>query len=385
MYKRLELSTGTNAIHGNPTTMTDGIRRRASVLVVDDDASVRRMIIRILERVGYSCVEAPDPVQARYLARVQHFDLVTCDVNMPSGSGLSLVGDLRTHDPDLAVLMVSGMDDRQVAATATELGAYGYVMKPFATNEMLIAVDNALRRRELEIENRAHQQHLEILVAERTADLTATVERLSRAEAALRASQEEAIRRLAHAVEFRDPATGAHLNRMSRTCELLAERSGMGPERTQLIRIASPMHDIGKIAVSDDILHKPGKLTSADWDEMRKHPLIGSEILSGSESELLRLGGLIALTHHERWDGSGYPHGLAGDAIPVEGRIVALADVFDALTSERPYKPAFEVDHAVALMRDERGRHFDPEYLDIFLAIVDEVVGVVGAARSSTG
>ena len=147
---------------------------------------------------------------------------------------------------------------------------------------------------------------------------------------------------------------------MSRTCELLAERSGMGPERAQLIRIASPMHDIGKIAVSDDILHKPGKLTPADWDEMRKHPLIGSEILSGSESQLLRLGGLIALTHHERWDGSGYPHGLAGEAIPVEGRIVALADVFDALTSERPYKPAFDVDHAVSLMRDERGRHFDP-------------------------
>jgi len=356
-------------------------RRDAAVLVVDDDQAIRRMVTRILERAGYSCTEASNPTEARYLARVQEFALVTCDVNMPGGSGLALVGDLREGHPDIAVLMVSGMDDRQVAATATELGAYGYVMKPFGTNEMLIAVDNALRRRDLEIENRTHQQHLELLVAERTADLTATVERLSRAEEALRASQEEAIRRLAQAVEFRDPATGAHLNRMSRTCELLAERSGMGAERAQLIRIASPMHDIGKIAVSDEILHKPGKLTPADWDEMRRHPLIGSEILSGSESELLQLGGLIALTHHERWDGSGYPHGVAGEAIPVEGRIVALADVFDALTSERPYKPAFEVEHAVSLMRDERGRHFDPDYLDLFLTMVDEVVGVVGAAR----
>jgi cyclic di-GMP phosphodiesterase len=361
--------------------MTPETRRNASVLVVDDDSAIRRMITRILERAGYSCAEASDPVEARYLARVQHFDLVTCDVNMPSGSGLSLVGDLRAGDPDLAVLMVSGIDDRETAASATELGAYGYVMKPFATNEMLIAVDNALRRRELEIENRAHQQHLEVLVAERTADLTATVERLSRAEEALRASQEEVIRRLAQAVEFRDPTTGAHLNRMSRTCELLAERSGLGAERTQLIRIASPMHDIGKIAVSDEILHKPGQLSPADWEQMRKHPQIGSEILSGSESELLRLGGLIALTHHERWDGSGYPQGLAGDAIPIEGRIVALADVFDALTSERPYKPAFEVDHAVAIMSDERGRHFDPDYLDLFLAVVNEVVGVVGVTR----
>jgi putative two-component system response regulator len=361
--------------------MTSGSRRHGSVLVVDDDQPIRRMITRILERAGYTCTEAPNPTEARYLARVQEFDLVTCDVNMPGGSGLTLVGDLRAHHPDIAVLMVSGMDDRQIAATATDLGAYGYVMKPFETNEILIAADNAVRRRELEIENREYQEQLERLVAERTADLTATVDRLSRAEEALRSSQEEAIRRLAQAVEFRDPTTGAHLNRMSRTCELLAERSGMGPERTQLIRIASPMHDIGKIAVSDEILHKPGKLTPTDWDEMRKHPLIGSEILSGSESELLQLGGLIALTHHERWDGSGYPHGLVGEAIPVEGRIVALADVFDALTSERPYKPAFDVDHAVALMREERGRHFDPHYLDLFLTVVDEVVGVVGAAR----
>ena len=369
------------AMHRKPPAMTLGHRRDALILVVDDDPAIRRSIARILERAGYSCTEASNPTEARYLARIQEFALVTCDVNMPGGSGLSLVADLRARNRDIAVLMVTGMDDRQVAATATELGAFGYVTKPFGTNEMLIAVDNALRRRELEIANRAHQQHLELLVAERTADLTATVERLSLAEEALRASQEEAIRRLAQAVEFRDPATGAHLNRMSRTCELLAVRSGMGPERAQLIRIASPMHDIGKIAVSDDILHKPGKLTPADWDEMRRHPLIGSDILSGSESQLLRLGGLIALTHHERWDGSGYPHGLAGEAIPVEGRIVALADVFDALTSERPYKAAFDVDYAVSLMREERGRHFDPDYLDLFLTIVDEVVGLVGATR----
>jgi putative two-component system response regulator len=278
------------------------------------------------------------------------------------------------------VLMVSGMDDPRTAATATELGAYGYVVKPFGTNEMLIAADNALRRRQLEIENRAHRQHLELLVAKRTEDLMATVERLSLADAALRASQEEVIRRLAHAVEFRDPATGAHLNRMSRTCELLAERAGMGAQRAQLIRIASPMHDIGKIAVSDEILRKPGKLTPEEWVEMRKHPLIGSEILAGSDSELLRLGGLIALTHHERWDGTGYPRGLAGEVIPVEGRIVAVADVFDALTNERPYKVAFEVDHAVAVMRAERGHHFDPEYLDLFLTVVDEIAGVAAAA-----
>jgi putative two-component system response regulator len=357
--------------------------KQGAVLVVDDDRAVRRMITRILERAGHTCYEACDSAEARALVEEHDFVLVTCDVDMPGASGLELVGDLREHHPDLAVVMVSGMDDPGTAAAATALGAYGYVVKPFETNEMLIAAGNALRRRELELENRAHRQHLEQLVAERTADLVSTIERLSAAEAALQASQEEAIRRLAQAVEFRDPATGAHLNRMSRTCELLAERSGLGGARARLIRIASPMHDIGKIAISDEILRKPGTLNAAEWDEMRKHPVVGSEILAGSDSELLRLGGLIALTHHERWDGQGYPHGMARTSIPVEGRIVAVADVFDALMSERSYKPAFDIDHALSIMRDERGRHFDPEYLDLFLDVIDDVVGTVGAHRSS--
>jgi putative two-component system response regulator len=351
------------------------------VLVVDDDSAIRHMITRILERAGHTCHEAADPAAALELSDVYPFALVMCDVNMPGGSGLDLVRALRKRHPEIAVLMVSGMDDPQTAAMATDSGAYGYIVKPFERNEIVIAAANALRRRQLEIENQAHRQQLELLISERTADLTATVERLSRTEHALRASQEEVIRRLAQAAEFRDPTTGAHLNRMSRACELLARRAGLGTERSELIRIASPMHDIGKIGVSDEILRKPGKLNEDEWVEMRRHPLIGNDILAGSDSELLRLGGLMALTHHERWDGSGYPHGIAREVIPIEGRIVALADVFDALTSERPYKPAFDVDHAVAMMREERGRHFDPDLLDLFLTLVDDVVGVAGVAR----
>jgi putative two-component system response regulator len=197
---------------------------------------------------------------------------------------------------------------------------------------------------------------------------------LSDAERSLRASQEEVIRRLAFAAEFRDPDTGAHISRMARTCEMLAERSGLGSPRAEMIRIASPMHDIGKIGVADQILRKPGPLTESEWDEIRKHPVMGAEILAGSDSELLQLGAVISLSHHERWDGNGYPYRLAGASIPVEGRIVAIADVFDALTSPRPYKPAYAVDHALDIMRDERGRHFDPTYLDLFLSVVGELV-----------
>jgi putative two-component system response regulator len=360
-------------------------QKRGTVLVVDDDDAIRHMIARILARSGYACSEAPDPAAALTLADEIPFDLVMCDVNMPGGSGLGLVRDLRERHPDIAVLMVSGMDDPKTAALAIDSGAYGYIVKPFESNEILIAADNALRRAQLEIENRVHRKHLELLVAERTSDLTATVERLSQAERALRASQEEAIRRLAHAAEFRDPTTGAHLNRISRTCGLLAEHIGLGSSRAELIRIASPMHDIGKIGVSDEILRKPGKLSADEMDEMRKHPLMGREILAGSDSELLQVGGVIALTHHERWDGGGYPYQLEREAIPIEGRIVALADVFDALTSERPYKVAFEVDHALTLMKDERGRHFDPDLLDAFLCLVDEIVAPVTSPEASGG
>jgi putative two-component system response regulator len=352
----------------------------ASVLIVDDDPAIRRLIARILERSNYRCVEAGDASTALLLADSQEFSLVTCDISMPGGSGLGLVREFRTTHPDIGVLMVSGMDDPEMAADAGDLGAYGYVMKPFGTNEFLIAAQNALRLRDLEIENRLHREHLEGLVAQRTADLTTTVERLSNTEQALRSSQEEAIKRLAFAAEYRDPTTGAHITRMSRTCELIAEKVGLGAERAELIRIASPMHDIGKIGVPDEVLRKPGKLTTEEMQEMRKHPTIGSEILAGSDSELVRLGAEIALTHHERWDGTGYPRGLAHDEIPVEGRIVAIADVFDALTSKRSYKPAFAVDRTLAIMTEERSKHFDPDLLDVFLTLVEDVVGLVSSA-----
>jgi putative two-component system response regulator len=360
-------------------------RTGGNVLVVDDDSAIRRMISRILERSGYQCIDVPDSASALRVAQSSHVDLVMCDMNMPGGSGLSCIRELREKQPDIAVLMVSGVDDPKTAASAIDSGAYGYVVKPFEANVILIAADNALRRRQLEIENREHREHLELLVAERTADLTATVDRLTRAEDALRATQEEAIQRLALSAEFHDATTGGHLRRLSRTSGLLAQRVGLDGAQVELIRIASPMHDIGKIGVSDEILRKPGKLTEEEMDQMRRHPVMGSEILAGSDSELLQIGGVIALTHHEWWDGTGYPYGLRGEAIPIEGRIVAVADVFDALTSERPYKRAFEVDHSLALMRDERGRHFDPDVLDVFLTVVDEVVafGGDGAGREA--
>jgi putative two-component system response regulator len=240
----------------------------------------------------------------------------------------------------------------------------------------LITVANALRRRELEAENRMHRERLEQTVLERTASLHQALERLQQAEQDIRLSQEETVLRLARASEQRDDDTGHHIRRMSLYCALLARRLGWSQERCEMTRLASVMHDVGKIGIPDHILGKPGALTPHEFNMMKQHVDLGYRILVGSKSELLQLAASIAWTHHEKYDGSGYVRGLAGEAIPIEGRIAAIADVFDALTSKRVYRPAFSVQKAVSIMQEGRGKHFDPALLDLFLTPLDGVLAI---------
>ena len=211
------------------------------------------------------------------------------------------------------------------------------------------------------------------MVRTRTIALQQALEWLERSEKELRLSREETIQRLAIAAEFRDSSTAQHIQRMSHYCELLARRYGLSHERCDLIRTASPMHDIGKIGTPDHVLLKPGKFTPEEFKVITQHTEIGYRILAGSDSELLKIAAVIAWTHHERYDGTGYPRGLKGHDIPLEGRITAIADNFDALTTQRVYKPAYDFDHAKDLMLKERGTHFDPELLDIFFGSLDDV------------
>jgi putative two-component system response regulator len=317
---------------------------------------------------------AADATEARRHLQAQEFALILCDVNMPGESGLDLVRHVLREYPLTAAVMVTGLDDPQLAGIALEHGAYGYIIKPFESNEVLINVANALRRRRLEMENQAHRDHLEQTVLERTAALREAVANLERAEREIRQSREETIQRLALAAEFRDDETARHVQRMSQYCALLARRYGLDADRCELIRIASPMHDIGKIGTPDNILMKPGKFTPEEFDAITKHPEIGYRILAGSDAELLKLAAIIAWTHHEKFDGSGYPRKLAGENIPLEGRIASIADAFDALTSRRVYKPAYPIEHAISIMRQNRGKHFDPALLDTFLSAMDEVL-----------
>jgi len=332
-----------------------------ALLVVDDEPPVRRAVSRHLERAGYKVLTAAGIAEADSHLDRTAIALALCDIDLAGESGLSLIDRIQRCHPDTAVIMVTGVDDPAVAQVALDRGAYGCVIKPFERNELLINVANALRRRTLELASRATQAELERLVELRTAEL--------------RRSREELIQRLAWAADSKDPETAMHLQRMASYSELLGRRAGLSPARCELLRLAAPMHDIGKIGIPDEVLTKSGRYDDRDRAVMQQHPEIGYRILEGSESELVRLAAAVALTHHEWFDGSGYPRGLRGTEIPIEGRIVAIADVFDALTTRRRYKAAMTPDAARALMAAEKG-HFDPELLRLFFEAAPDVEAI---------
>ena len=360
--------------------LTDG----RPILVVDDDEQTRAILARLLERNGIGCRLARGGVEARTALATDSFALVLADMNMPGGSGIDLMSFVSETHPDTPTVMCTGVDDPYLAHIALQMGAYGYVMKPFEANEILVAVMNALRRRRLEIENRNHRTHLEQMVKDRTDELWRAVTDLERAHDEIRTSHEETIQRLSLAAEFRDFETAAHIKRMSLYCSLLAERLGEDPDRCEVIRLSSAMHDVGKIGIPDEILLKPGPLDKDEWKVMRTHSEIGYRILSKSRSELLNEAAQIALTHHERVDGTGYPRGLVEDEIPVMGRVAAVADVFDALTSDRVYRPAFGIPDALEIMREGRGDQFDPQIMDLFFDGMDRVLGIKDLYRDQS-
>jgi putative two-component system response regulator len=350
------------------------------ILIVDDEDQIRTLLARLLGAHGYDCITAESAAAGRRLLEETPVALVLSDVNMPGESGLDFTREVLAHYRDTAVVMVTGMDDRKYAEAAIELGAYGYVLKPFKPNELIINVGNALRRRSLEIENRSHRERLEQTVLDRTSALRDTIAALESSESELRRLREETIRRLSWAAEFRNQETGEHIVRMSLYCALLARLAGLDTAQAEMIRIASPMHDVGKIGIPDRILLKPGRLTDDERRVMEAHTEMGHRILAGSGVELLDLAAKMALTHHERIDGTGYPGRLVGDGIPIEGRICAVADVFDALTSDRVYRKAFQPDEARTVMLEGRGTQFDAELLDLFFGAFDDVLAIRRAA-----
>lgn len=348
------------------------------LLAVDDRPEVVRLIERSLGE-DYACEAATSVAEARAKLAEEPFELALCDIQMPGTSGLVLVEEIAGEHPEIAIVMVTGVDDPEIAERAFQLGAQGYLVKPFWPGQLQITVANALRQLQLELAERARHAALLGSAEEKTESLRhELIEAQRRAIADLRASRQETIERLVRAIEMHDPETGSHVNRMASVAAMLGEQLGLDPERVLLLRSAAPMHDVGKIATPDGVLKKPGPLTADERKRMESHTKVGYRILADSKSDLLRMAATIALTHHERFDGAGYPDRLSGAEIPLEGRIVAVADVFDALLSDRPYRPAFTLEETVRMIAGERGTHFDPEVVDALLANLDRAIQLRG-------
>ena len=333
----------------------------ARILVVDDQPGNVRLLEVFLGEAGYQHVEGiTDPTLV--LERMDNgpLDLILLDMRMPVLDGLSVLSLLQEpiHQEGLQVIVLTAQTERETRLAALSLGARDYLVKPFDTDEVLCRIHNALECRFLYQDRAGEAERLEALVTQRTEQLVET--------------QFELVRCLARAGEFRDSDTGSHIFRVSIGCHLLAQAAGLPRREVELIRYASMMHDIGKIGIADQILLKPGKLTPEEFEQIKVHCQFGVDILGDYNADVTRMAREIAFTHHERWDGKGYPSRLAGEQIPIEGRITAIIDVYDALTSERPYKRAFSAEDALAIIRESAGNQFDPQLVEHFITIYPE-------------
>jgi putative two-component system response regulator len=272
---------------------------------------------------------------------------------------LEVLSQIKQRWPDTEILVLTALEETATAVEAMTLGAYGYLLKPIESGELILQAKKALERRNLIVERRQYTATLEAKVHEQMQ--------------AIRRAHEETILRLLSASRYRDEETGAHVKRTGLYCELFAEVLGWPAEQVQNIRLAAPMHDLGKIGIPDAILQKPGKLTPEEFAVMKTHTVIGARMLEGSESAILQMAYEIAVAHHEHWDGSGYPKGLAGLAIPESARILAIVDVYDALTHRRVYHEALPEDKAMEIMEEGRGKHFDPFLFGVFLSLLPEI------------
>ncbi|MBN2705405.1 MAG: response regulator [Deltaproteobacteria bacterium] len=337
----------------------------AKILIVDDNPANVALLEAILEEEEFdNLVSTTDPYQVLPLCRQNDFDLILLDIRMPGLSGIEVMQQLQEVMADnfLPVIVLTAQTDPETRQQALAAGAKDFLTKPFADWEVLLRIRNTLQTRQFYTRQVVRGDLLESEVRKRTEEI--------------RATQFELVRRLGVAGEFRDNETGFHVQRMSRICALLAQKYGSDTEYCELLFYASSMHDVGKIGIPDSILLKPGKLTGPEWGIMQQHPEIGARIIGDNPSRLIQLAREAALYHHEKWDGSGYPHGLESEEIPLSARFAAISDVFDALTSERPYKKAWPADKALALIKEEAGRHFDPAIAVLFADNFTEILAI---------
>jgi putative two-component system response regulator len=361
----------------------------AKVMVVDDESTNIKVVRRLLELAGYSrFVTTTESIAAISLLRDERPDIVLLDLMMPQVSGLDILAEVR-FDEELSyipIVILTAVTDRETKLRALELGATDFLGKPLDPSELVARVRNVLAVKAYQDRLRNYSKDLEAAVRQRTAELEA--------------SRRDVTHCLARAAEYRDDDTGYHIVRVGKYARLLGEVLGITGDQSDIFEQAAQLHDVGKIGIPDTVLLKPGKLTSEEFDVMRthcnfgqhilnpisqseeeiirRHAAVGAKILEVGTSPVLALAEKIALTHHEWWDGRGYPARLVGEQIPLEGRITAVADVFDALSSKRCYKGAFALDKCFEIIESERGTHFDPTVVDALLARRNEIIAIHG-------
>lgn len=359
----------------------------SKIMLIDDEPINIKLARKYLMELGYSSfVMVTESHTALDIMRQQKPDVVLLDVMMPDVSGLDILSAMK-RDPELhaiPVVVLTATTDRSTRLTMLDLGATDFLSKPVDLAELAPRVRNALTVRAFNKHLRHYAQELESAVKFRTMQLAR--------------ARTELVHCLARAAEFRDDDTGRHVIRVGRYAGVIARQAGLTEAFSEMIESAAQLHDVGKIGIPDSILLKPGKLTPDEFERMQKHcgygkrvleivsssetstlkyhAEIGARILRVAQSPLTRMAASIALTHHEKWNGSGYPLGLSGTDIPIEGRVTAIADVFDALSSKRPYKPAFPLEKCLAIMQDGRGIHFDPDLLDAFFAARNQIIAI---------
>lgn len=368
----------------------DRQRVRESLVMIVDDESINIEIVRAyLEEDGFTrFITCTDSTKTLDTIRKQCPDIVLLDINMPQVSGLDILERMRADDElkKIQTLVLTASSSSKIKLQALRLGASDFLAKPVDPSELILRVENVLKVKAYQDHLAEYSEQLERQVRVRTRELVR--------------SRQEAIHCLARAAEYRDDDTGQHVLRVGRYAAVIAMELGFPDSAVDLIEQAAQLHDVGKIGVPDSILHKPGKLDPLEFEIMRTHcdigrriinPLsheesirlkrhtsVGMQIMSSTSSPILKLASLIAVSHHERWDGTGYPAGLSGKNIPIEGRIVAVADVFDALSSERPYKKAFSIEKCFEILREGRGNHFDPSVVDAFFRREEQIIQIRG-------
>jgi putative two-component system response regulator len=347
------------------------MNKKPRILVVDDQPQNIELIDAYLVPQDYEIVKAANGEEALEKISTNSIDLILLDVMMPGMDGFEVARRVRqdkTHG-QLPIILVTALRETDDRVKGIEAGCDDFLTKPIDKMELLARVRSLLKVKAYNDLMRNYQKELEADVAKRTEELKHALERI-------KAASLETIYRLSMASEYRDEDTGIHVKRMSRYAAAVARHMGLDEHLVETILYAAPMHDLGKIGIPDLILLKPSELDPLEWEIMKQHTVIGARILNGSDAEFIQLAQIIAQNHHEKWDGSGYPLALKGVEIPIAARITAIADVFDAMTSKRPYKEAFTVEKSLAIIKEGRGGHFDPDVVDAFLAIQEEILAI---------